>query len=316
MSESTPHRLVIYGRFFQFCTHQKQGMDDNRPLKFRMKVAIGSTVMLHLTFASQVIYEPKVRYHEGNKSPPRASDSLLGWVPPLLYTSELELLDKIGLDAVTFLRFQRLLRWLFTGTAALAGCILIPINVSFNHKFVDPKRRDILSILTIRDVTGNFLYAHVVVTYLITVLVIYCVNIHWREMVKLRSAWFRSPEYLHSFYARTLQVRHVPKKDQSDDGLKSIFESLNVPYPITNVHIGRKVGKLQDLIDKHNKTVREFEEILVKYLKGGRIKPNRPTIRIGGFCGCRGERKDAIEFYTLVQKEENPKMNIFSCIFL
>ena len=208
---------------------------------------------------------------------------------------------------MTFLRFQRLLRWVFTCTAGLTGCILVPINIFFNLKFVDPKERDIFSTLTIRDVTGKFLYAHVAVTYLITLLIIYGVNIHWREMVKLRYAWFRTPEYLHSFYARTLQVRHVSKEDRSDDGLKSVFQSLSVPYPITNVHIGRKVGKLQDLIDNHNKTVGEFEAILVKYLKAGHIKPNRPTIKIGGIFGFGGQRRDAIDFYTSVLKEKTPK---------
>ena len=273
-----------------------------------------SSIFFFLTVASQVIYEPKVKYHEGNKSPPRISDSLLGWLPPLVFTKEPELLDKIGLDAVVFLRFLRLLRWLFTGVAALTCGILIPINIAFNLKNVKSNQRDILSILTIRDVTGSFLYAHVVVTYLITLLIIYTVNIHWQAMVKLRQEWFRSPEYLQSFYARTLQVRRVSKKDQSDEGLRSIFESVRVPYPTTSVHIGRKVGKLPELIDYHNQTVREFEEILVKYLKDGKIKPNRPTIRIGGTCGCGGTRKDAIDFYTSVlnKKKVHQKKRLIS----
>jgi hypothetical protein len=238
----------------------------------------------------QVIYEPKVKYHEGSKPPPRISDSLFGWLPPLIHTKEPELLDKIGLDAVAFLRFLRLMRWLFSGVTVLTCAILIPINVAYNLKNVDSKNRDILSMLTIRDVTGNFLWAHVAVSYLITLLIVFCVNFHW------------SPEYLQSFYARTLQVRHVPKKLQSDEGLKNIFESVKVPYPTTSVHIGRKVGKLPELIDYHNQTVREFEEVLVKYLKGGKIKANRPTVRIGGNCGMGGVKKDAIDFYTYVAR--------------
>ncbi|KAF9451515.1 DUF221-domain-containing protein [Macrolepiota fuliginosa MF-IS2] len=247
---------------------------------------------------NKVIYEPKVKYHVGSKPPPRISDSLCGWLPPLIRTKEPELLDKIGLDAVAFLRFLRLMRWLFTGIAALTCSILIPINIVYNLQHVPTKSRDILSMLTIRDVSGSFLYAHVVVTYLITFLIIFCVHIHWKKMVQLRHAWFRSPEYLQSFYARTLQVTAVPKKYQTDEGLKAIFEGLGVPYPTTSVHIGRRVGKLPDLIDYHNQTVREFEEVLVKFLKGGKIRSKRPTIRIGGTCGCGGTNKDAIEFYT------------------
>jgi hypothetical protein len=222
----------------------------------------------------------------------------LGWLPPLIHTKEPELLDKIGLDAVAFLRFGRLMRWLFSGIAIICCALLVPINIVYNLKNVPAKGRDILSMLTIRDVGGSFLYAHVVATYLITFLIIYAVNHHWVQMVKLRHAWFRSPEHLQSFYARTLQVLHVPKKHQTDEGLRAVFESVKVPYPTTSVHIGRKVGKLPELIEYHNQTVREFEEILVKYLKNGKIRPKRPMIRVGGTCGCGGVKKDAIDFYT------------------
>ncbi|KAF9486012.1 DUF221-domain-containing protein [Pholiota conissans] len=282
--------------------------DDSRTLA---PAAVGSQVALmsivsivtillfnFLRPKNKIIYEPKVKYHEGDKPPPRISDSLFGWLPPLVYTKEPELLDKIGLDAVAFLRFLRLMRWLFSGITILTCAILIPINVAYNLKNVPSKDRDILSILTIRDVGGEWLWAHVTVSYLITFLIVFCVNVHWKAMIRLRHTWFRSPEYLQSFYARTLQVRHVPKKLQNDEGLKNIFESVKVPYPTTSVHIGRKVGKLPELIDYHNQTVREFEEVLVKYLKGGKVRAKRPMIRIGGHCGMGGTKKDAIDFYT------------------
>ncbi|KAJ7350488.1 hypothetical protein DFH08DRAFT_695445 [Mycena albidolilacea] len=249
--------------------------------------------------SSSIIYEPKVKYHVGDsKRPPRIDDSICGWLPPLIHTKEPELVDKIGLDAATFLRFGRLMRWLFTGIAALSCGILIPINVAYNLKNVTSKDRNLLSMMTIRDVSGNLLFAHVVVTYLITFLIMFCVYIHWGQMVRLRRAWFRSPEYLGAFYARTLTVLHVPKSSQSDAGIKEIFDSIRVPYPTTSVHIGRKVGKLPELIEYHNQTVRELETYLVRYLKGGKIGRKRPTVRIGGTCGCGGTKRDAIDFYT------------------
>ncbi|KAJ3936997.1 MAG: hypothetical protein NXY57DRAFT_35556 [Lentinula lateritia] len=247
---------------------------------------------------NKIIYEPKVKYHVGDKPPPRISDSLFGWLPPLFRTKEPELVDKLGLDAVTFLRFGRLMRWLFTGVTLLTCGILIPVNAIYNVKEVTSANRDILSILTIRDVSGKILFVHVAVSYLITFLIIGLVYIHWKKMVELRRQWYRSPEYVQSFYARTLQVTQVPKKYQSDEGIRAIFETYKVPYPTTSVHIGRKVGRLPELIDYHNTTVRELETYLVKYLKNGTIGKKRPTIRIGGSCGCGGQRKDAIDFYT------------------
>ncbi|TFK74590.1 DUF221-domain-containing protein [Pluteus cervinus] len=247
---------------------------------------------------NKMIYEPKVKYHVGNKPPPRISDSIFGWLPPLFRTKEPELVDKIGLDAVTFLRFLRLMRWLFTAISLLACASLIPVNVTYNLKNVNPNSRDILSMLTIRDVSGTILFVHVAASYIMTIILIVFIDSHWKSMVKLRHDWFRSPEYLQSFYARTLAVLHVPKKYQSDDGIRSVFESVKVPYPTTSVHIGRKVGRLPELIEFHNATVREFEEILVKYLKGGKLGKNRPIMRLGGTCGCGGTRKDAIDYYT------------------
>jgi len=255
----------------------------------------------HITLALQVIYEPKVKYHVGNKQPPRISDSLFGWIPPLIHTKEPELVDKIGLDAVAFLRFLRMFRHLFSCIAIVACGVLIPINVTYTIKNSTSKDDyDILSMLTIRDVSGQLLFAHVAVSYIITALVMFFVYINWVQMVKLRHEWFRSPEYAQSFYARTLTILHVPKSFQSDEGLRAIFESTKVPYPTTAVHIGRKVGKLPELIEYHNTTVRELEQVLVRYLKGGKIAKERPTIRIGGWLGMGGQKRDAIDFYTCV----------------
>jgi hypothetical protein len=226
------------------------------------------------------------------------SDSLLGWLPPLINTKEPELLDKVGLDAVAFLRFLRLFRWLFTCIAILTCGVLIPVNVSYNLNHVDQVNRDELSMLTIRDVKDNWLYIPVAVSYGVTILVVGFVYVHWAAMVRLRKQWYRSPEYIQSFYARTLMCMHVPKKYQSDEGIRAIFESVKVPYPTTSVHVGRRVGRLPELIEYHNDAVRELEKVLVRYLKGGRIGRERPTIRIGGFLGCGGVQKDAIEFYT------------------
>ena len=207
----------------------------------------------------QIIYEPKVKYHVDNKVPPRASDSFLGWVSPLLHMKELELVDKIGLDAAIYLRFVRMCRWLFSAIAALTCAVLIPVNVVYNLRFVPSKSRDALSLLTIGALQNNWVIPHVVVTYLITFLVIGFVYVHWREVVRLRRDWFRSPEYLQSFYARTLMVTDVPKKLQSDEGIRAIFESVQLPYPTTSVHIGRKVGRLPELIEYLNDAVRELE---------------------------------------------------------
>jgi hypothetical protein len=256
------------------------------------------SLVIYSSARCQIVYEPKVKYHVGNKDPPRISSGLFGWISPLLHTKEPELVDKIGLDAATFLRFLRMMRWLFTAIGGLGCAVLIPLDVIYNAKH-DLKNQTILSRMSIRDVTGSSLYVHVVASYAFTAIVLAFTWLHWRAMLGLRHSWFRSPEYADSFYARTLLITQVPKKLQSDEGLQAIFSSVKMPYPTTAVHIGRRVGALPELIDYHNDHVRKLEEYLVRYLKGGKIGKKRPTIRIGGFLGIMGgEKVDAIDYYT------------------
>ncbi|EKM53375.1 uncharacterized protein PHACADRAFT_259710 [Phanerochaete carnosa HHB-10118-sp] len=247
---------------------------------------------------NKIVYEPKVKYHGGDKKPPPISDSLLGWVSPLLHTKEPVLVEKIGLDAAIFLRFLRMMRWLFTGVALLTCAALIPVNVVYNLQNVNSDDRDALSMLTIRDLDSKVLFVHVAATYIICFIVMVSIWKNWKTVLLLRKQWFRSPEYIQSFYARTLMITQVSKKYQSDEGLRAIFESTGAPYPTTSVHIGRHVGKLPELIEYHNQAVRELEAVLVRYLKDGKIAKERPTRRLGGFMWCGGQKVDAIDFFT------------------
>ncbi|KAI0090701.1 DUF221-domain-containing protein [Irpex rosettiformis] len=270
-----------------------------------MTLVSGITIIVFnvLRPRNKIVYEPKVKYHEGDKQPPRISDSIFGWISPLLHTKEPVLVDKIGLDAAIYLRFLRMMRWIYTCVALLTSAALIPINITNSLK--NSKKHDDLSVMTIRDVSGDILFVHVAVTYLICFIVMGFVWVNWRAVIRLRAEWFRSPEYIKSFYARTLMITGVSRKLQSDEGLRAIFQSTQAPYPTTAVHIGRQVGKLPDLIEYHNEAVRELEKMLVKYLKDGKIGKQRPTVRVNGFLCFGGQKKDAIDFWTAkVQRAE------------
>jgi hypothetical protein len=68
------------------------------------------------------------------------------------------LLDKVGMDAVTFLRFLRMISWIFLFVSILTCGALIPADVVYNLKNVDPTTRNTLSILTVQDVKGGTLF--------------------------------------------------------------------------------------------------------------------------------------------------------------
>ncbi|EJD08059.1 DUF221-domain-containing protein [Fomitiporia mediterranea MF3/22] len=276
----------------------------------------GVTIFTILTFnalrpRNKIVYEPKLKYYVRDKRPPNISNGYLGWIPPLIYTKEAEMLDKSGFDAVTFLRFQRMVRWLFTGIAIIGCGVLIPINVLYNRRHVDPDRRDVFSTLTIRDVRGRVLFIHVGASYVFTICIMFAVWYNWKCMLEIRRSWFMSPEYTQSFYARTLMIRNVPRKYQSDEGLRIVLNAMQMPYPATSVHIGRNVGRLQGLVDYHNNAVRKLEEILVRYLKDGKSNAHRPTVRKGGCFGMGASKYDAIDYYTSKVKRSEAAIEMY-----
>jgi calcium permeable stress-gated cation channel len=182
-----------------------------------------------------------------------------------------------------------------------------PINVVYNLKVVNSSNRNTMALMTIQNLSGNILWAHVAMTYIIIVLVCYFVWYHWKKMVLLRQAWFRSSQYQARIYSRTLMVTMVPSEFRTDTGLVRLMgqlkvDGIKIAQQIDCTSIGRKLENFPEMVEKHNEAVRNLEEALVKHLKGGKIGSKRPQTRIGGFLGMGGEKKDAIEHYSKIVK--------------
>lgn len=54
--------------------------------------------------------------------------------------------------------------------------------------------------------------------------------------------------------------------------------------------IGRRLEDFPEMVEDHNEAVKELEEYLVKYLKGGKMANKRPTLKKGGFLGIGGQK--------------------------
>ncbi|KAL9936188.1 hypothetical protein V8E36_005030 [Tilletia maclaganii] len=251
---------------------------------------------------NKIVYAPKLKYAENDqKRPPKVEDGFFSWIPPLLKCHEADLLPIIGLDAITFLRFLRMCRYLTLALGALMAIVLIPINLVYNAK--NPSRSpsgiSFLTRISMARVSGSYLWAHVAMSYLGALLSLGFIYFNYKRILVLRRAWFRSPEYQKQFHSRTLMITGVRRPLQSDEALAGVLSSIGMPYPTTEVHIGRVVGALPELIEKHNNFVRELERVFASYLKDpNEIPAKRPTVSIGGSMGCGGKRVDAIDYYT------------------
>lgn len=104
-----------------------------------MGISIGFTVFIAICFSflrpyNQAIYAPKLKHADEKHAPPPIGRQPWAWVTPLLHTQEKILMSQIGMDAIIFLRFIRMLRNMFLVLMALGVGILLPVYATQSVK--------------------------------------------------------------------------------------------------------------------------------------------------------------------------------------
>jgi hypothetical protein len=112
----------------------------------------------------------------------------------------------------------------------------------------------------------------------------------------MRQRYFESAEYQSSVHSKSLLIMNVPSDLQSDEKLRKWMQQICTKYPIQQASIGRRSGLLNEVMEKHEASVRELENTLANYLKDGKVSANRPMKTIGRKFGCGGRKVDAIDY--------------------
>lgn len=138
--------------------------------------------------------------------PPPIGKGYFAWITPVLKTKEQDLVDRVGLDAVVFLRFAKMCRNIFLVLSVLGCTILIPINLTnrstnWTGQFVDGFAR-----MTPLHTTTNAMWSQVVCAYVFDIVVAYFLWRNYRAVRALRRRYYQSSEYQMSLHARTLMV--------------------------------------------------------------------------------------------------------------
>lgn len=228
---------------------------------------------------NNLVYAPRLKNADKDHAPPPLGKGLFSWIKPVNKATEPFLVEKIGMDAVIFLRFTRMLRNMFLVLGLIGICIMIPVNVTQGNKAIT-HGSSAFAIMTPLFIFGGGLWAQVVVAWLIDLVVIYFLWYNYRRVHKLRRAYLESPEYQRSLHARTILVRDIPAKSRSNEGMAQITDEVNPTGAAPRTTIGRNVKGLPDLIEEHEESVRKLESILAKYMKNpDKLPPNRPMIK-------------------------------------
>jgi hypothetical protein len=152
------------------------------------------------------VYAPRAKHADEKHRPLPLDKGPFGWLNAIK-VKEHGLVDKIGLDAVIFLRFLRMVRNIFL-VATVIGCgILIPVNVVGGSNFYQ-QWKDVPTLMkfTPQYIFGPKFWAFVIVSYLFQATVCSFLWWNYRAVFKLRRAYFDSQEYKTSLHSRTLLV--------------------------------------------------------------------------------------------------------------
>ncbi len=253
-----------------------------------------------------VVYAPKLKYADQKHAPPTIGKGLFAWFGPVAKLGEPQMVEKIGLDGTVFLRFTKMCRDMFITVTVVCIGVILPTNVITNRhsKMASSHGASGFWTATTPQYTrGAGLWVHVVCMYLINAIVAFFLWRTYRKVTQLRRNYFESPDYLQSLHSRTLMFTDIPPSSRTDEGILRLADQVEQTSGIPRAVIARNVKDLPELVEAHEKAVRELESVLAKYLKNpDRLPATRPTLRPSRNYrknhGGSGGKVDAINYLT------------------
>ncbi|KAI5458708.1 hypothetical protein BGZ63DRAFT_362848 [Mariannaea sp. PMI_226] len=252
---------------------------------------------------NQAVYAPKLKHADEKHAPPPLGRAPWAWIATVWSTKEETLIQTIGMDATVFLRFIRMCRNMFLTLCVTGIGILLPINIS-SFSTINESGTKWVSKITPLNVKETSVWAQVVIAWVFNIIVAGYLWWNYRKILDLKRRYFQTEEYQSSLHSRTLMLFDIPKKGRSDEGIARIIDQVAPNASFARTAVARNVKDLPSLISEHDKSVRQLESVLAKYLKNPdqlpparpECKPSRKDRSYGTY--PKGQKIDAIEYHT------------------
>uniref|UniRef100_A0A6Q2YBX6 Transmembrane protein 63C n=1 Tax=Esox lucius TaxID=8010 RepID=A0A6Q2YBX6_ESOLU len=180
------------------------------------------------------------------------------WLTSLYHMKDEEIRSKCGVDATTYLSFQRHIILLMTVVCLLSLAVILPVNFSGNLLGDNPEN---FGRTTVANLPANFLWLHSVFALLYFIITVLCMAHH--------STCLEHKE--DQKVARTLMITSIPR-EISDPGL--ITKHFHEAYPsctVTDIRFCFNVHKLMRLDSERRKAMKGRLYFATKAQKEGRI---------------------------------------------
>ncbi|XP_066537235.1 calcium permeable stress-gated cation channel 1 [Hoplias malabaricus] len=244
---------------------------------------------------------------EKEKSPSESSPSdsetkdmgFCSWLSSLYHMKDEEIRSKCGIDAVTYLSFQRHIILLMAVVCLLSLTIILPVNLSGSLLDDSPQNFGRTTVANV-PAQDRFLWLHSIFALLYFIITVLCMAHHSSRLE------YKEDEKV----ARTLMITNIPR-EISDPGL--ITKHLHEAYPsctVTDICFCFDVQRLMKLDSERRKAMKGRMYFTTKSQKEGRIMiKTHPCAQI--FCCdiCGFEQVDAEQYYSELEEKLTDEFN-------
>ncbi|EED91468.1 predicted protein, partial [Thalassiosira pseudonana CCMP1335] len=210
------------------------------------------------------------------------------WVKVCFFISDEEIINKVGFDALIFLRFHRLALRCIVKMSVFSFLVLLPLNFTGGGRakandlkgYVDSLLFTDFLRFTMANISSgsNRLWVHCFAAYLLTIIVVRELLIEYNAYSSIRHRYLLSKEP----HLRTVLVSNIPRNMRSPRKIGTYFRHV-YPEAVKSVTICQNLLQLETMVAERTGVLAQIEKellILCRYEKRNLISHDRLTHKI------------------------------------
>ncbi|GAA99523.1 uncharacterized protein L969DRAFT_93981 [Mixia osmundae IAM 14324] len=225
-------------------------------------VEIGIFAVIHARFKK--IYRPRTYLPLPSKrTTTTLADSPIGWIMAVIKADPKQIIHHNGLDAYMFVRFLRMMLWIFVPAWILTWVILLPVNAANSGG-----TQQGINKLTFGNIglgAQNRYAAHLIILYIITFWIFYLIKQELAAFIPLRQEFLTSADHKRLAMSRTVLLTGIPNEMLTVEKLTQVCSYL--PGGVKQIWINRDLKELPDFYDRRQKACQKLEAAETKLCK-------------------------------------------------
>mmetsp|Transcript_31695 Transcript_31695/g.67157 ORF Transcript_31695/g.67157 Transcript_31695/m.67157 type:complete len:1163 (-) Transcript_31695:2444-5932(-) len=200
--------------------------------------------------------------------PPLPVDGAFTWVKVCFFLSDEEIINRVGFDALIFLRFHRLALRCIVKMSIFSFLVLLPLNFTGGGRakandlkgYVDSLLFTDFLRFTMANVSAGSprLWVHCFAAYLLTIIVVRELLIEYNAYSSIRHRYLLSKEP----HLRTVLVSNIPRHLRSPRKIGTYFRHV-YPEAVKSVTICQNLVRLEDMVARRTGLLAQIERELL-----------------------------------------------------